>query len=64
MLKHEISCFTIKFSKDLAKAKKSKQWSLEKSNLSSYINWVECTHCKNKLGEIYDDNAEGTKVIR
>ena len=29
VLKHEIRCFTMKFSKDLAKAKKSKRYSLE-----------------------------------
>ena len=28
-LKYEISCFTNKFSKDLAKAKKGKQYSIE-----------------------------------
>ena len=61
-LKYEIRCLTIKFSKDLAKAKKSKQYFFEnqlkflESNLNCDIN------CKNQLEEIYDDIAEGIKV--
>ena len=61
-------CFTIKFSKDLAKAKKSKQYSPENklkllaSNLNWDINSVEYINCKNQLEEIYDDIAEGIKV--
>ena len=68
MLKYEIRCFTIKFSKDLGKAKKSKQYSLEnklkllESNLNCDINSVEYINCKNQLEEIYDDIAEGIKV--
>ena len=47
VLKYEILCFTIKFSKDLAKAKKSKQHFLEnklrflESNLNCDINSAE-----------------------
>ena len=55
VLKYEIRCFTIKFSKDLAKAKKSKQRSLgnklklSESNLNLDINSVEYINCKNQL---------------
>ena len=68
MLKYEIRCLTIKFSRDLAKTKKSKQYSLEnklkllESNLNCDINSVEYINCKNQLEEIYDDIAEGIKV--
>ena len=68
MLKYEIYYFTIKFSKDLAKGKKSKQYSLGnklkflESNLNCGINLVEYINCKNQLEEIYDDVAEGIKV--
>ena len=68
MLKYEICCFTIKFSKDLRKAEKNKQYSLEnklkllESNLNCDINSVEYINCKNQLEEIYDDIAEGIKV--
>ena len=68
MLKYEICCFTIKFSKDLRKAEKSKQYSLEnklkllESNLNCDINSVEYINCKNQLEETYNDNAEGIKV--
>ena len=67
-LKYEIRCFTIKFLKDLAKAKKSKQCFLEnklkflESNLNCDINSAEYINCKNQLEEIYDDAAEGIKV--
>ena len=67
-MKYEIHCFTIKFPKDLAKAKKSKQYSLEnklkflESNLNCDINSAEYVNCKNQLGEIYDDIVEGIKV--
>ena len=56
----EIRCFTIKFSKDLANAKKSKHYSLEnqlkllESNLNRDTNLVEYINCKNQLEEIYD----------
>ena len=68
MLKYEIRWFTINFSKDLAKTKKSKQCSLEnqlkvlESNLNCDINTVEYINCKNQLEEIYDDIAESKKV--
>ena len=68
MLKYEIRFFTIKFSKDLAKVKKSKQHSLEnklkflESNLNCDINSVEYINCKNQLKEIYDDISEGIKA--
>ena len=68
VLKYEIRWFTINFSKDLAKTKKSKQCSLEnqlkvlKSNLNCDINTVEYINCKNQLEEIYDDIAESKKV--
>ena len=58
----------MKFSKDLAKAKKSKRYSLEnklkslESNPNCDINSVEYINCKNQLEEIYDDIAEGIKV--
>ena len=64
----EIRCFTIKFSKDLAEEKKSKQYFLEnklkflESNLNCDINSAEYINCKNQLEEIYDDAAEGIKV--
>ena len=54
--------------KDLAKVKKSKQYSLEnklkllQSNLNCGINSVEYINCKSQLEEIYDDIAEGIKV--
>ena len=70
MLKYEIRCFTIKFWKDLAKAKKSKQYSLENqlkflvSNLNCDVNSVEYINCKIQLEEIYDDIAEVIKVRR
>ena len=65
MLKYEICYFTIKFSKDLEKGEKSKQYSLGnklkflESNLNCGINLVEYINCKN---QIYDDIAEGIKV--
>ena len=68
MLKYEIRCFTITFSKDLAKAKKSKIYSLEnklkllESNQNFDINSVECINCKNQLEEIDDNIAESIKV--
>ena len=68
MLKYEIRFFTIKFSKDLAKARKSKQYFLEnklkflESNLNCDINSAENIDCKNQLEVIYDDIAEGIKV--
>ena len=68
MLKYEIRFFTIKFSKDLAKARKSKQCFLEnklkflESNLNCDINSAENIDCKNQLEVIYDDIAEGIKV--
>ena len=68
MLKYEIRWFTINFSKDLAKTKKSKQCSLEnqlkvlESNLNCDINTVEYINCKNQLEEIYDNIAESKKV--
>ena len=64
----EIRCFTIKFSKDLAEEKKSKQYFLEnklkflESNLNCDINSAENIDCKNQLEVIYDDIAEGIKV--
>ena len=67
-LKYEIRCFTIKFSRDLTKTKKSKQYFLEskikflESNLNCDINSAEYINCKNQLEEIYDDAAEGIKV--
>ena len=68
MLKYEIRFFTIKFSKDLAKTRKSKQYFLEnklkflESNLNCDINSAENIDCKNQLEVIYDDIAEGIKV--
>ena len=68
MLKYEICYFAIKFSKDLAKGKKSKQYSLgsKLKFLELYLNYginlVEYINCKNQLEEIYDDIAEGIKV--
>ena len=68
MLKYEIRFFTIKFSKDLAKVRKSKQCFLEnklkflESNLNCDINSAENIDCKNQLEVIYDDIAEGIKV--
>ena len=68
MLKYEIRCLTIKFSKDLAKAKKSKQYFLEnklkflESNLNCDINSAEYINCKNQREKIYDDIAKGIKV--
>ena len=68
MLKYEIRYFTIKFWRDLAKAKKCKQYFLEnklkflESNLNYDINSVEYINCKNQLKEIYDDIAKGIKV--
>ena len=63
MLKYEIRCFTVKFSKDLAKAKKSKQYFLEnKLNLNCDKNSAGYINCKNQLEEIYDDIAEDLKV--
>ena len=65
MLKYEIRCFTIKFSKNLTKAKKSKQYSVEnklkflKSNLKCNISSAEYINCKNQLEKIYDDIGEG-----
>ena len=56
------------FLKDLAKTKKSKQYSLEnklkllEANLNCDINSSEYINCKNQLEEIYDDSAEGIKV--
>ena len=67
VLKYEIRCFTIKFSKDLAKAKKSKQYFLEnklkflESNLNCDINSAEYINCKNQLEEIY---ANGMKRVK
>ena len=67
LLKYEIG-FMIKFWKDLAKAKKSKQYSLEnklkllESNLNCDINSVEHIKCKNQLEEIYHDIADSIKV--
>ena len=55
VLKYEIRCFTIKFSKDLAKVKKSKQYSLEnklkllESNLNCDINSQSILTVKNNL---------------
>ena len=66
----EICCFTIKFTKDLGKAKKSKQYSLEnkqkflESNLNYNINSVEYINCKNQFEEIYVDIAGRIKVRR
>ena len=68
MLKYEIRCLTIKFSKDLAKAKKSKQYFLENKlkflewNLDCDINSREYINCKNQLEEIYNDISEDIKV--
>ena len=77
MLKYEIRCFTIKFSKDLARAKKSKQYLLEnklkflESNLNCDINSAEYINCKNQLEEIYANgytkvflNLEKTKATQ
>ena len=53
--------------KDLAKAKKSKQYSLEnklkflESNLNCDINSVEYINCKNQLEEIFDDIGKAWK---
>ena len=53
VLKYEICCFTIKFSKYFAKAGKSKQYSFEnqlqflQSNLNCGINSVEYVDFKN-----------------
>ena len=66
-LKYEIRCFTIKFSKDLTKTKKSKQYFLEskikflESNLNCDINSAEYINCKNQLEEIY---ANGMKRVK
>ena len=55
MLKYEVRCFTIKFSKDLAKTKKCKEYSVEnqlkllESDLICDINSVEYINCKNQL---------------
>ena len=68
MLKYEIRWFTINFSKDLAKTKKSKQYALEnqlkvlESNLNCDINTVEYINCKDQLKKIYDDITESAKV--
>ena len=62
-----IRCFIIKFLKDLAKAKKSKQYSLEnklkflESNLNCDIKSVEYINCKNQLEEIFDDIGNAWK---
>ena len=52
MLKYKNRSSTITVLKDLAKAKKSKQ----------YLNSVEYINCKNRIEEIYSDIAEGIKV--
>ena len=57
-----------KFSKVLAKSKKSKQYFFENKlkflelNLNCHINSAEYIICKNQLEEICDDIAEGIKV--
>ena len=67
-MKYEICCFTVKFSKDLAKAKNSKKYSLKnklnvlESNVNCDMNSVEYVICKNQLEEVYDDIAEGIKI--
>ena len=76
-MKYEIRCFTIKFSKDLTKTKKSKQYFLEskikflESNLNCDINSAEYINCKNQLEEIYANgytkvflNLEKTKATQ
>ena len=68
MSKYEIRCFTINFSKDLAQARKSKQYSLKnqltflESNLNYDINSVEYFKYKNQLEEICDSIFESIKV--
>ena len=58
------------FLKDLAKTKKSKQYSLEnklkllEANLNCGINSSEYINWKNQLEKIYDDSAEGIKVSK
>ena len=68
ILKYKIRCFTISFSKGLAKKKRLERDLLEpelktlKENLHCDGNLEKYNNCKTNLEQIYDHIAEGIKV--